>query len=299
MAKLFMGIGISSALPTVEMTVSQYDHWDCEIGRHTGTFTSIFDNIPNFERYYYRITALGKNDVQGRVSSKHFGVRVTSIGGFNVSEESFINSFLNNDVKEYAEFKASGDAREIDFNFAYEMIHDFWFIDRMKTMRQNTAEGFNSALACFLGKFKEFQPLENLNDVQNKNGIYLLVLDEYNICYLGQSNNIRKRIMCHWSRNDYFTGTGIDMFKAKDTTRIYYALTDGKRKTNSLEHRAINEMPARYMLNSMAGGDIDYLAENSFSTNIPPAQDNNFVNYVLQSYDIFERINDNMGRFIV
>ncbi len=297
--ELFIGIGLSDTLPAVEMTISQYDHWDCEIGRYTGTFTSIFDSIPNFERYYYRVAALGKNDIQGMLSSKHFGVRVTSIGGFKVSEESFINSFLNNNVKEYAKRKECGGVQAIDFNFAYEMIHDFWFIDRMRTVKQNTSEGFNSALDGLLRRFKEFQPLENLNDVKGKNGIYLLVLDEYNVCYLGQSNDIRARIMRHWSRNDYFTGTGIDMFKAKDTTRIYYALTEKSRKTNSLEHRAINEMPSRYTLNCMAGGDIDYLAENSFSINKSPSPDSDFVNYVLQYYNIFERINANIGRFIV
>ena len=296
---LYMETDLFSNLPNVKMTISQYDHWDCEIGRYTGTFASIFDNIPNFERYYYRVAALGKSDMQGRLFSKHFGVRVTSIGGFKVSEESFINSFLNNEVKEYAKQKECGSVQTIGFNFALELVHDFWYIDRMRTLSQNTPEGFNSALNDFLSKFIEFQPLENLNDVERKNGIYLLVLDEYNVCYLGQSNDIRSRVMRHWSRNDYFSGTGIDMFKAKDTTRIYYALTEKKHQTNSLEHRAISEMPSRYTLNCMAGGDIDYLAENSFSITKAPSTDGNFVNYVSQYYDIPERINSNIDKFIV
>lgn len=296
--ELLMGLGLSEALPNVEMTISQYDYSDSEIGRYTGTFCSIFDNIPNFERYYYRVTALGKKDVQGRLLSEHFGVRVSSIGGFKVSEESFVNSFLNYEVKEYAKYKKSVGNQTIVFNFAYELIHDFWYIDRMKTIKQNTPEKFNSALEGFLKKFKGFQSLKNLNDVKGKKGIYLLVLDEYNVCYLGQTNDIRTRIMRHWSRNDYFTGTGIDMFKAKDTTRIYYALAEGKNKINSLEHRVINEMPSRYTLNCMAGGDIDYLMENTFLITKTPSRDSDFVNYVTQYYNITERINADMGKFV-
>ncbi|MGN0193856.1 MAG: GIY-YIG nuclease family protein [Pseudoramibacter sp.] len=296
---LFAELGLCDILPSIEMTISQYDHWDREIGQYTGTFTSVFNSIPNFEKYYYRVTALGKKDVQERLSINHFGVKTTSIGGFNVSEESFINSFLNHDVSEYAKQKARGSVQTEDFNFAYVVIHDFWFIDRMKTIQQNTPEGFNDALDKFLRKFTEFQPLENLNDVKGKNGIYLLVLDEYNVCYLGQSNDIRKRIMRHWSRNDYFTGTGIDMFKAKDTTRIYTAFTDRKRKTNSLEHWTIDEMPSRYTLNCMAGGDIDYLEENSFAIGKDPCCDDNFINYVLSYYDIAERIKKCKSRFVV
>lgn len=288
-----------SSLPDIEMTISQYDHQDCEIGRYTGTFTAIFDSIPNFSYYYFRVTALGKKEVHRRVSSEHFGVKATSIGGLKLSEESFINSFLNNNIQKYAKQKEYNKTSLSSFTFAYELIHDFWFADRMKTLKQNTPEGFNAALNNFLRKFKEFQKVENLDALKERNGIYLLVLDEYNSCYLGQSNDLRKRIMRHWSRNDYFTGTGIDMFKAKDTTRIYVAFTEGKHQINSLEHQAINYMPARYALNCLSGGDIDYLAENELSLAKNPCPDSDFVDYVIHDYNIVERINANKGRFIV
>lgn len=296
---LFQKLGACDPLPDIEMTISQYDCWDREIGRYTGTFTAIFDSIHNFEHYYYRVTALGKTDRQGRLYTEHFGVRTSSLGGFKLSEESFINSYLNHNVQEYAKQKAQDTPYPFDFNFAYELIHDFWFTDRLKTVKQNTSEGFNSALDNFLRKFKEFRQLDNLNDVKGKKGIYLLVLDEYNICYLGQAYDIRKRIMRHWSRNDYFTGTGIDMFKAKDTTRIFFALTEKKRSINSLEHRAISGMPSRYTLNCMAGGDIDYLAENKLSISKEPCLDSDYVNYVLQNYDIAERIDACKDRFVI
>lgn len=292
-------IRLCHTLPNIAMTISQYDYQDREIGKYTGTFTSVFDNIPEANKFYFRVTALGKNDAQGRLFTSHFGVRTTSIGGFKVSEESFINSFLNNNVREYTMQKARGSVQAEDFNFSYELIHDFWYIDRMRTIQQNTSEGFHYALERFLRKFTEFQPIEDLNDVKEKIGIYLLVLDGYNVCYLGQSSDIRKRIMRHWSRNDYFTGTGIDMFKAKDTTRIYVALTSGKHETNLLEHQAIDEMPSRYTLNCLAGGDIDFLERNSFSINRKPCYDRDFVDYVLQDYDITDRINKCKDRFVV
>lgn len=290
---------IFSNLPDVTMTISQYDYQDQEIGRHTGTFNSVFDNIPDFDRFYYRVTALGKTDIQNRLSTSHFGVRTTSIGGFNVSEESFLNAYLNYNVKDYALQKACGDIRPEDFNFAFLLIHDFWFLDRMRTLRQNTSSGFQDALDTFLKNFTEFKSIVNLDEVKEKRGIYLLVLDDYNVCYLGQARNIRQRIMRHWSRNDYFTGTGIDMFKARDTTRVYVAFTDKNRKTNALEHQVIDAMPSRYTLNCLAGGDIDFLADHALSISKKPCRDDDYVNYVLQDYDIVERIKESSGRFII
>lgn len=287
------------SIPDIEMTISQFDYHDCEISRYTGTFTTIFDNIPNFGKYYYRVTALGRSDSQKRVSGEHFGIKTTSIGGLKLSEESYLNSYLNYIVYEYAKQKERDSQIPIDCNFSFVLIHDFWFIDRMRTVKQNSFEGFNAALDSFINKYSEFQKLENLNNVKGKNGIYLLVLDEYNVCYLGQSNDLRKRIMRHWSRNDYFSGTGLDMFKAKDTTRIYVALTESKHKTNALEHRVIRDMPSRYTLNCLAGGDIDYLENNNLSILKPSCPDNDFVNYVVQNYNITERINANKDRFII
>lgn len=55
---------------------------------------------------------------------------------------------------------------------------------------------------------------------------------------LEQSCDIRKRIMRHWSRHDYFSGTGIDMFKAYDTTRIF-VLECSRRWINTNEYNRL------------------------------------------------------------
>lgn len=285
-------------LPNIEMTISQYNNNDEEVGRYTGTFTSVLDQIPNFNKFYYRVTALGKTDTQGRVTAEHFGIKAISFGGLKLSEESFINAFLNHQVLEYAKLKVAG-CIDYDFNFAYVLIHDFWYIDKLKTLAQNNSSSFNEMLDSFLAKNKHFHPLTNLNNVKEVSGIYLLVLDEYNVCYLGQSNDLQKRIMRHWSRNDYFTGTGIDMFKAKDTTRIYIAPVSGQNRINALEHNVVKNFSPRYTLNILAGGDIDYLFNHSMQLMKDECVDSDYINYSIQNYDITERIHANKHRFII
>lgn len=283
-------------LPDIEITVSQYDHTDCEIGRFTGTFTSVFDNIPDFEYYHYRVTALGKGSDYRRTVAKHFGVNTISVDGPFLTEENFVNNFLNHEIAEYAKQRKCRHPSQ-DFSFAYVLIHDFWFIDRMRTLKQNTPDSFQSSLNHFLSEFVQFKQLDDLNEVNEQNGIYLLVLDKYNVCYLGQAVDIRKRVMRHWSRNDYYSGTGIDMFKAQDTTRIYVApITKG---INHLEHRVINAFPSRYTLNYLAGGNIDFLAKHSYNLSKTPCADTDFINYVTLNYDIIERIKSSNDRFIV
>lgn len=284
-----------------EITVTQYDNRDCDMASYTGEFKTIFNSIPDFEKYHYRVTAFGKHEGFKRVSTKYYGVKTTSIGGFRVTEESYVNSFLNDMIQCYAKSKKMGlNERNLwNYNFAYVMDHDFWYTDQMKNLHQNEKEKFNYELDQLLEKLRLFQRVENLNELQEKNGIYLLVLDEYNSCYWGQSNNMRKRIMRHWSRNDYFSGTGIDMFKAYDTTRIYAAVTGGNRSTNMLEHKVIQMMPPRYTLNCLAGGDVNQLVAQKKSILKPDNKDDEFNDYQRKYYNIEERIRENRKRFIV
>ena len=286
-------------LEQVRMTIDCYNENDCIVSTHTGEFQEVFDNIPNFERNYYRVAVLGKHEGSKRVTTNYYGVKTTSVGGFKLSEESFLNAFLNKLVKEYAEDKRKETLAGQDYNFADVIVHDFWYIDRMRTLHQNTAEGFNFVLDRFVKRFRSFERVDDLNLLKGKNGIYLLVLDKYNACYFGQSNDIRKRIMRHWSRSDYFTGTGIDMYKAYDTTRIYAAITQPGYKTNHMENRVIESIPPRYTINCMAGGDIDYLEKTGKAITKPENRDDNFINYVHLNYNLTERIKENKSRFII
>ena len=80
-------------------------------------------------------------------------------------------------------------------------------------------------------KHREIQQVVDLNACENLSGVYIMVLDYYKQIYIGQSSNVKKRIMSHWSKKKSFdrlifgqveeSVLSIDVFGALDTTRIY------------------------------------------------------------------------------
>lgn len=281
------------------MTIAQFDEKDNKIGEYTGEFKEIFDRIPNFECYYYRIAALGKHESSKRVYDKYFGVKTSSIGSLMLSEEGFLNAYLNYLVKDYWKNQKNKVCLSIPYNLAYVIAHDFWYVDRMKNLKQNTEVGFNCVIDNVVRRFKSLKQIEDLNVLNGMQGVYLLVLDRYRACYVGQSNDMRRRIMRHWSRNDYFTGSGIDMFKARDTTRIYAAVLKEKHRIHKLEHNLIEKIPARYTINCLAGGDLEEAINEGKSILKPENNDDDFIDYLKLSYNTSERIKKCQARFIV
>lgn len=85
----------------IPMTISQYDANDNEVGRYTNTLKEMFTQIPRFDRYYYRITALGKTEPNKNVPAPHFGIKARSFGSPYLTEEGYYNAFLNVLVKDY------------------------------------------------------------------------------------------------------------------------------------------------------------------------------------------------------
>lgn len=146
----------------------------------------------------------------------------------------------------------------------------------MEKLSKNTKEGFQAAVEDFLVDNPKFEEINDLNDVKGVPGLYFLMLDEYNTSYIGQSSDIRKRIMQHWSKKNYFSGTGIDMFKAKDTTRIYvYPMKPNEyKRVDTLEYYIVDDMPKQYKLNVLSGGKPDFLLKNNLSL-IPEEDSNN------------------------
>ena len=72
----------------------------------------------------------------------------------------------------------------------------------------------------------------DLNELDGVSGVYIMVLDDYKQVYIGQSKNIKKRIVTgHWARTkslerlifgDVCTSViSIDSFGALDTTRVF------------------------------------------------------------------------------
>lgn len=122
------------------------------------------------------------------------------------------------------------------------------------------------AFRDYLTKFTEKNRLSYVDDltkVNNTTGVYLLVLGQYKQVYIGQSSNIKRRILQHWSNKKEFDRRifgrvedsilPIDSFGALDTTEIYY-----KESTiwdiNELEEKLVRRFDQKYLLNRVAGG---------------------------------------------
>ena len=137
-----------------------------------------------------------------------------------------------------------------DLNMAYFNSLDF--------------DEFNSYLVQQCKKFK-FVECHDLTDLDNKMGVYMLVLDDYKQVYIGQSDNIKRRIIIHWNKRKSLERLifgdvcnsilSIDSFGALDTTRIFYIETISTYKT---EERIVKKFFSGYMLNRTAGGIGSY-----------------------------------------
>lgn len=131
----------------------------------------------------------------------------------------------------------------------------------MQYMHNLSSEDFNAALNKFLKKNRKLINIVDLNDCEYVEGIYIMVLDKYKQIYIGQSSNIKRRILSHWSKVKSFDRLifgsversilSIDCFGALDTTRIYIYPT---KTTFEEEARLVDTMDPRYLLNRTAGG---------------------------------------------
>lgn len=139
----------------------------------------------------------------------------------------------------------------------------------MKYFSMLNKEEFNDSLNSFLNKYKEIKEVTNLNECAEVEGYYIMVLDEYNQVYIGQSDDIKKRIMRHWSTTKAFDRTlfpmyaydssvfSIDFFRAFDTTRIYV----WERKiVDGVEADLINNFPSKFAVNRI-GGNVTNLIQ--------------------------------------
>ena len=123
-------------------------------------------------------------------------------------------------------------------------------------------EEFNSYLKKFVSTNK-FKEIDDLNSVASITGIYILVLDEYKQVYIGKAENIKRRIMQHWSAKKEFdrliygsvdsSVLSIDSFGALDTTRIFYKKVQINR-IDEQEEKIVDSFEPSYSLNRICGG---------------------------------------------
>ena len=172
---------------------------------------------------------------------------------------------------------------EIDANKYYKNMTINNFVDRTKETRLNdiikkkailyykasieyfkklNKLEFNQALNKLLDLYT-FKEVKNLKEVAKKNGIYLLVLDNYKQIYIGQTcDDLRKRILRHFKRKLSFAEVPIvrpytppiDAFKPLDITRIYVLYTPIQNVLDDIEANLIHNIDNKFILNKTIGG---------------------------------------------
>lgn len=82
----------------------------------------------------------------------------------------------------------------------------------MKYFKSLNKTDFENAITNFLNKYKGFRSVENLSDFDGICGYYIMVLDKYKQVYIGKSENIKRRILSHWSSTKAFDRTLFPMY---------------------------------------------------------------------------------------
>ena len=203
---------------------------------------------------------------------EHFGIKLVNRGkSFNLIREEFalINTrpslpYFESLAERNAYSNKQGDAYSETWCKEYRELCLKNFDLNMEYFSKLDKATFDATLVSFLSKYKQFAEVANLNDFAGVEGYYIMVLDEYKQVYIGKTEDIKKRIMQHWSKTKPFdrilfpmyawnkSAFSIDFFRALDTTRIY---AWKKRLSNGIEADLINNFPSQFCTNRI-GGDI-------------------------------------------
>lgn len=138
----------------------------------------------------------------------------------------------------------------------------------MKYFASLSKDDFNDELEKYLWRHKGFHEIRKLAYCDGLEGYYMMVLDEYKQVYIGQTDDIKKRIKQHWRNTRSFDCTlfpmyninsvfSIDFFRALDTTRIFVWESAADDQT---EAELIDDFPKKYCTNRVGGGVHDALA---------------------------------------
>ena len=127
---------------------------------------------------------------------------------------------------------------------------------------------FNTALNKLLKKNKGFVEVKDLELYNKVSGLYIMVLDKYKQIYIGQSNDLKGRIVKHWKQKKRFDRLmfgnvensilSIDSFEVLDTSRIFINEYDGDLYTlDQKEKKLTKSISNKYLLNRTEGGIRD------------------------------------------
>lgn len=213
----------------------------------------------------------------------HFGVKINKTPRLLISRDNYaiINKSNMANNEDYMRRLPIEITSEIFEDESCKVYNDKWcekhredclknFDLNMQYMNNLSKDKFNKELNKLL-KCRKFIQIHDLNDCDKIEGVYILVLDKYKQMYIGMSNNIKRRIMAHWSRKMPFdrliygsvenSALSIDSFGALDTTRIYIYPTYNIYNEEKYLESKIN---SNFLLNRTSGGigqDSDYMVE--------------------------------------
>lgn len=229
------------------------------------------------------------------MSNFHFGINISRNKIPKISRETYAtidkrSSFYNDRL-----WKNSTIFDEEYDNWKYEdkdhkIYSDQWCEQHQKDALKNydinmhhcqqlNKEDFNKEIEKLKKSFPEFVEVDDLDEYDNLSGIYILILDEYKQMYIGQTSNIRQRIMHHWGSRKRFdrlifgsietSKISIDSFGPLDTTRILIMkLNIGELFDR--EEEIVKTINNKYLLNRVEGGlgDTDDFSAIDLVSNI-------------------------------
>lgn len=169
--------------------------------------------------------------------------------------ENYLKVFENNSLTTFTDSYCIAYQNECLINYDLNMK----FFSKIKY------KDFEKMINSLKKQFKELMEIDDLSIYDKKPGLYILVLDKYKQVYVGQTKNIKKRIMQHWTkRKEFFklifgdvktSVLSIDSFGALDTTRILIYEMEDLLSQLELEEKITKFIPNEYLLNRTKGGD--------------------------------------------
>lgn len=234
------------------LSIKKYSSEDILIEEYHGTFKEICDKVESLDdKSYYRFSGLNQNTIKGSLPYERFHTTGKAKGGYCFDIDYLMHTYLNKEMCRYFEGKHTMFMDYYSFfNFVIEYATQKAFVDRLVSY---DGSELKDSLELLKGKYKKLQECKNLNLLDKKSGIYIMVLDKYNSCYVGQSGDMKARIKQHWSADRSIDIQGIDLFKVGDTTDILI-YECSKSQLDTIEQKIISYIPPRYTLNWLEGG---------------------------------------------
>lgn len=151
---------------------------------------------------------------------EHFGVKLIDKGkSFILTKEEFalINTkpslpFFQELAEENAYADASGSAYREEWCKEYRELCLQNYDLNMKFFSMLDHAEFEEALRTFLNQFSKFNEVVDLNTYSGIEGYYIIVLDKYKQVYIGKTEDIKRRIMQHWTKTKQFDRTLLPMY---------------------------------------------------------------------------------------